>query len=154
MILKILPDYLDNLKFKIIFGPIAKKNNELNNLQRKYPNNIKIKNSIKNMAKEMSTSKYGLCTGGLTTYEFSCMKIPIGIICDENHQKITAKQWEKLGVAKNLGVFSKNSEYKIRKFMDEIVNGKINVSKYGKIVDGLGSKRIANEILKMKGKKL
>ena len=153
IVLKILPDYLDNLKFKIILGPIAKKNNELNNLERKYPKNIQIKNSVKNMAKEMSTSKYGLSTGGLTTYEFSCMKIPIGIICDDNHQKITAKQWEKLGFARNLGVFNKNSESKIRKFFDEIINEQINASNNGKIIDGLGSKRIASEILKMKGGK-
>ena len=151
VVLKILPYYLNKLKIKIILGPVAKKNSKLNNLQKKYPKNLKIKNSIKNMAKEMSEAKYGLCTGGLTTYEFSCMKIPIGIISDDNHQMITAKQWQKLGFARNLGIVNKNSEYKIRTFVNEVYEGKILSPNRKKIVDGLGSKRVANEILKMKG---
>ena len=152
LILKILPDYLNKLKIKIILGPVAKKNSKLNDLQKKYPKNLKIKNSTKNMAKEMSDVKYGLCTGGLTTYEFSCMKIPIGIICDDNHQRITAKQWVEMGFARNLGIVNKNSEYKIRAFLNEVYEGKIISPNKEKIVDGLGSKRVANEILKMKGK--
>ena len=151
VVLKILPYYLNKLKIKIILGPVAKKNSKLNNLQKKYPKNLKIKNSTKNMAKEMSETKYGLCTGGLSTYEFSCMKIPIGIISDDNHQMITAKQWQKLGFARNLGIMNKNSEYKIRTFVDEVYEGKILSPNRKKIVDGLGSKRVANEILKMKG---
>ena len=36
IILKIIPNYLDTLKIKIILGPVAKKNTKLCNLQKKY----------------------------------------------------------------------------------------------------------------------
>jgi UDP-2,4-diacetamido-2,4,6-trideoxy-beta-L-altropyranose hydrolase len=150
IILKILPDYLNKLKVKIILGPVAKKNSELNKLQKKYSKNLHVKNSTKNMAKEMRNTKYGLCTGGLTTYEFACMKIPTGIISDDNHQIITAKQWQKLGFAKNLGIINKNSESKIRIFVDKVYERKFLTRNRKRMVDGLGSKRVANEILKMK----
>jgi len=77
---KILPNYLDKMKVKIIIGPVAKKSTNLIKLQKKYPKNLFVKKSTNNMAKEMSQTEYGLCTGGLTSYEFVCMKIPIGII--------------------------------------------------------------------------
>lgn len=152
IMLEVIPDYLNKLKIKIILGPVAKKNNKLNSLEKKYSKNLKIIKSTNNMAKEMSNTKYGLCTGGLTTYEFSSMKIPIGIICDDSHQVITAREWQKIGFGKNLGLINKKSERKIRKFINEIYNRGEITHKRKRIVDGLGSRRAANEILKMKGK--
>jgi len=102
------------------------------------------------MAHEMKDVQYGLCTGGLTTYEFATMNIPIGIITDEKHQIITAKNWEKLGYAKNLGMADKISDQKIHSFMEQISQGNLQTSKKNSIIDGKGSARVANEILKMK----
>ena len=150
IILKIIPNFLDILKIKIILGPVAKKNTKLYNLQKKYSKNLHVKNSTKNMANEMKYTKYGLCTGGLTTYEFACMKVPIGIISDDYHQLETAKQWEKLGFAKNLGIVNKTSKEKITLFLQQIVQREFLSNNKKTAVDGKGSQRISNEILKMK----
>ena len=147
---KILPHYLDKLKIKIILGPVARKNLELNKLQRKYPTNLDVKKSSNNMAKEMSDVKYGLCTGGLTTYEFASMKIPVGIISDDHHQVDTAKHWEKLGFAKNLGMINNSTIKKINLFLEEIYQGKAVFYNRKLVVDGNGAKRVSNEILKIK----
>lgn len=147
---KILPHYLDKLKIKIILGPVARKSLELNKLQRNYPMNLDVKKSSNNMAKEMSNVKYGLCTGGLTTYEFASMKIPVGIISDDRHQVDTAKHWEKLGFAKNLGIVNNSTIEKINLFLEEIYQGKVVFYNRKLIVDGNGAKRVSNEILKIK----
>lgn len=149
-IVKILPYYLNKLKVKIILGPVTKKNLELKSLQKKYSKNLYVKNSTSNMTKEMRETKYGLCTGGLTTYEFVCMRIPVGIIPDDHHQIITAKHWEKLGFAKNLGIVSKATKEKISLFLQEIYQGKFLSTNKKIIVDGRGSTRVSNEILKIK----
>lgn len=149
-LIEILPKYLEKIKIKIIIGPVARKNKKLLALEKKFKKNLLIKKATKDMAKEMKDVKYGLCTGGLTTYEFASMNIPIGIITDEKHQIITAKNWEKLGYAKNLGMVDKISDQKIHSFFEQISQGKLLTSKKNSVVDGKGSSRVANEILKMK----
>ena len=149
MLVDILPNYLEKMKIKIILGPVAKKSLKLLKLQKKFKN-ISIKKSTTNMKKEMQDTKYGLCTGGLTSYEFVCMKIPIGIICDENHQKLTANNWEKLGYARNLGIINKNTKKEIKLFLQSITEEKFLVMDKRIIIDGKGSTRAVNEILKIK----
>lgn len=147
---EVLPNYLDKVKVKIILGPVAKKSLKLNKLEKIYSKNLYVKNSTSNMAKEMRETKYGLCTGGLTTYEFVCMGVPVGIIPDDHHQIITAKHWEKLGFAKNLGIVSKTTKEKISLFLQEIYQGKLLTTNKKIIVDGRGSTRVSDEILKIK----
>ena len=150
MITEILPLYLDKLKVEIILGPVNRKKRKLYNLQKKYPKNLFIKESTSDMAKEMCKTKYGLCSGGLTSYEFVSMGIPIGIIPDDNHQIITAKHWEKLGFAKNLGIISETTREKTDQFLREIYQGKFLTKTKKIIVDGNGVNRVSNEILKIK----
>lgn len=149
-LIEILPKYLEKIKIKIILGPVARKNKKLLVLEKKFRKNLLIKKATKDMANEMKDVKYGLCTGGLTTYEFASMNIPFGIITDEKHQIITAKNWEKLGYGKNLGMADKISDQKIYSFLEQISQGKLLTSKKNSVIDGKGSSRVANEILKMK----
>jgi spore coat polysaccharide biosynthesis predicted glycosyltransferase SpsG len=111
--------------------------------------NIKITTNVKNMHKAIQLAKCGLCTGGLTTYEFVSTGVPFAVICDEKHQLITAKEWEKRKMAINLGLFANHSMYKIEKLLLMIKQNKLNLVTNNKIVDGNGSKRIFCHILKM-----
>jgi spore coat polysaccharide biosynthesis predicted glycosyltransferase SpsG len=100
------------------------------------------------MYKEIGSVKFGICSGGITTYEFAAKKIPFAIICDEKHQLLTAKIWHKKKIAKNFGIVDKNTPKKISKLLlnFEEIRKELEV---GNFVDGKGSKRIRDEILKM-----
>ena len=149
-ILKCIQPYMPKLKTKVIVGPVGKKSKLSINLEKKYSTNLKIIKFSKNMKREMSDVKFGICGGGITSYEFASMKKPFGIICVEKHQVKTAQQWEKKGYALNFGVMTKSSKNKINEFVQKIVKNDFPVSiKNKKIVDGKGANRVIQEILKI-----
>ena len=94
-------------------------------------------------------SNFGICSGGLTSYEFASMGIPFIIICDDTHQLITAKEWNKREIGINLGIVNKNTKQRLNSKIEQILNNKIKFKNGIKLVDGLGIERIANEILKI-----
>ena len=133
---------------KIILGPSTKKSKNLLKLIKKGKDHVSIINSTSNMKKEISTVKVGLCSGGITTYEFASQGVYFGIICQEHHQLTTAKEWEKLCLGTNLGLISSKMKSKITKFLDKIENDEFSLkSKRNQIIDGSGYKRVSNEIL-------
>jgi len=103
------------------------------------------------MQKEISSSRFGICSGGLTTYEFAAVNIPFAIICQVRHQLTTAREWQRLGIASNLGLINNKTQEKIHHFLKNIIKNK-TVPQLNKnpVIDGLGAKRISREILKMK----
>ena len=130
------------LKIKIILGPAyidAKKISKQKNL--------KIIEKTCNMKKEIESAKFGICGGGITTYEFASMKIPFAIVSVSRHQLITARKWEKYGM-KNLGAKSSVSEAKIEKIMLNLANTKKFPKSQIKI-DGKGGIRVTKEIMKL-----
>ena len=72
------------------------------------------------MCLEIKQARFGLCSGGLTTYEFNSAKTPYAIICDEKHQLITAKEWEKQEIAVNLGLSKLIKPKEIEKFLQSL----------------------------------
>lgn len=136
----------NKFKIKLILGPSTKffpKKFSIDNNQQ-----LEVIESTKNMANEMKQSKYGLCSGGLTTYEFASLGIPFGIICQNRHQLITAKEWEKKKIGVNLGLLNNKTPHKIEYFLDLISKKKLKERK-NLVCDGLGTKRVVNEILKL-----
>ena len=77
------------------------------------------------------------------------MGIPFIIICDDTHQLITAKEWNKREIGINLGIVNKNTKQRLNSKIEQILNNKIKFKNGIKLVDGLGIERIANEILKI-----
>ena len=141
--------YLDKIKVKVIFGTSKLKISDFHNIQRVYKNSLEIMQYSKNMSNDMRISEYGLCAGGITTYEFASLKIPFGIISQVPHQLKTAKEWEKRGVAKNLGLVSKKTTKKISEFIETCFENKFDLNKKKIQVDGKGSKRVIHEIKRM-----
>ena len=68
----------------------------------------------------MKNVKYGLCSGGITTYEFATLGIPFGIICQNRHQLITAKEWEKQEIYLDLGLSKLIKPKEIEKFLQSL----------------------------------
>lgn len=134
-----------NIKTKLILGPSSSYQKKFLKQKSKL---IKIIESTKNMQKEMNESYFGICSGGLTTYEFAVLDIPFAVVCQNRHQLITAKEWEKRKIGINLGLVSKKTPSKIEKFIKMIQNNKIKPHNT-KFVDGLAVNRITKEILKL-----
>lgn len=146
--LKNLQKYPQKLTIKIILGP-GSKLSQLNNLKKNL-NSLHIIKETKNMYQEIASCEYGLCSGGITSYEFATMNVPFAIICQVKHQLKTAQQWEKKQVGLNLGLPDKNLDKKLCNFLDSIISGEHKYPKRRNLVDGLGAKRISKEILKLK----
>ncbi len=146
IILKKISKYENNLKIKVILGHATRKTSILKNFTSTN-NEITIIDKTDNMKKEISSTKFGICAGGITTYEFATQHIPFAIVCQYKHQIFTAKEWHKRKIAKNLGFIQKDSK-KIDIFLNQLMQNKI-ILHHSNLVDGLGSKRVAKEILKM-----
>ena len=150
IILESIIKFKPKLKTKIILGPATKNNARINTLKKSKPKNIQLVEMTKNMDKEILNSKYGICSGGITTYEFAAFGVPFAIICQVRHQLQTAKQWESKGFALNLGQLSAKTPKKIEKIFKIIQKDGLKKQKKLKInVDGFGGKRVSNEILNL-----
>ena len=135
-------------KTKIIVGPSTDK--DLTKKKIKSLKNLEIIKSTTDMFGEISKAEVGICSGGITSYEFALGRIPFAIICQHKHQLLTAREWEKKGICKNLGLVDKNIERKIKKFLKNIEEENFNFKNIKKnTVDRKGSKRVAKEILKI-----
>jgi UDP-2,4-diacetamido-2,4,6-trideoxy-beta-L-altropyranose hydrolase len=145
-ILKKINKYEKKIKIKIILGHATKKTSILKKFVSKN-NEITIIDKTNNMKKEISSTKFGICAGGITTYEFAILHIPFAIVCQYKHQIFTAKEWHKRKIAKNLGFIQKDSK-KIDIFLNQLMQNKI-ILNHNNLVDGLGSQRVSKEILKM-----
>ena len=146
--LRALENYDPGFKIKIILGLGTPK---LDLKNKHFRSKITIVQDTKNMFEEISSTEFGLCSGGITSYEFVSLGVPFAIVSQVKHQVKTAKQWEMLGVARNLGLVNKTSYKKIESFLQLIDSNPTAVcSKNSKIVDGLGAKRTIKEIMALK----
>jgi len=137
------------IKILIILGPGSKKTQQIKKMLKKYPKKITIMNQTSKMFENIAESKFGLCAGGLTTYEFARMNVPFAIICQNKHQLITAKEWEKKKIARNLGIINKNTSKKINKYLTSIIENKIKLTINKTYNMNSESKIIVNEIKKL-----
>ena len=101
------------------------------------------------MRKEIGQSKFGFCAGGITTYEFARMKRPFAMICQYEHQLATAKEWQKRQIGLNLGLNNKSILRKVQNIVRNLRKTKACLKTNQNLVDGLGSSRIAKEILNL-----
>lgn len=143
LILKKISKFDQKLKIKLILGPATNKSLKF----KKNHHIIDVIKKTKHMKKEISCSKFGICGGGITSYEFAALNVPFAIVCQYPHQVITAKEWNKKKIGKNLGFIEPNTR-KIDIFLNNIFNEKI-ILKRNNLVDGLGTNRVIKQILKI-----
>lgn len=150
LLLKPLTRFLRKIKVKIILGPSTKKSNKIRNWQRIYQKNVRIIDKTKDMYREIACANFGICSGGITSYEFAALHVPFVIICQVGHQLTTAKEWQRRKIAINLGLVNKRTEKRVERLLERLVRGE-EVYRFSKkpIVDGKGLKRVSLEILRM-----
>ena len=141
--------YIDKIKVKIILGPATKKSHLIKNLQLKNYKNLEIVYQVDSLIKEITKTKFGICAGGITSYEFASLGVPTIILCQYKHQIITAKEWEKHEVGLNLGIPNTSFEQNLQKIIQKIVYNEIKLKSKPTLVDGKGANRVAMEILKI-----
>jgi len=146
---KLIKNYLDKISIKIILGPETKKSSQLRILEKKFTKNLEVINQTDDMKTEIAKAKFGICSGGITSYEFACMCVPFAIICQYPHQRKTALEWQRKGIAKNFGFNDKQIAKKIEKYLEEIIINKVSFIK-SNIINGNGAQLVAREILKFK----
>jgi UDP-2,4-diacetamido-2,4,6-trideoxy-beta-L-altropyranose hydrolase len=137
------------IKILIILGPGTKRTQQIKKMLKKYPKEITIMNQTSKMFENIAETRFGLCAGGLTTYEFARMNIPFAIICQNKHQLITAKEWEKRKIARNLGTINKNTSKKINGYLTSIIENKIKLTINKTYSINSESKTLVNEIRKL-----
>ncbi len=141
-----LVKYDGQIKTKIIHGPSSEKTKRIKEIEKKFPRYFSII-SYGDMFKEISQTKFGLCSGGITTYEFAALGVPFGIISQVKHQNVTAKIWAKKKIATNLGIINNSTRAKISRYLENFVlnNNEISV----KPIQINGGKEVHDEIMKL-----
>ena len=119
-------------------------------LQKKFKQSLDVTKYSQNMKNEIINSKFGLCGGGITTYEFALFKIPFLIICQYNHQIATAKYWKKFGYSYDYILPKDKTMKKIEVYLQDIIKQKIINKKKKFEIDNLGISRIVKEIQELK----
>ena len=138
-----------NIKLNIVIGTL---NKNKKNLYKYYNNEDRIRffYNLKNLAKIMTKSDLYVGSGGTTTWERCCLKLPSIVISTANNQETHSKYLSRINAIKYLGKHSKLSKNKFKKEFERIQKKK-NLSKFsinsGKINDGLGCYRVYNQIL-------
>lgn len=147
IVTKEIIQFLDKLKVKIILGPATTKSKIIRRLESKFKDNLVVVQKTNNMRQEILDAKFGICGGGITSYEFTNMGVPFAIICQYRHQLQTAMQWHKNKIGINLGLPNKQLRKKIRFLINEILNHRFPAKSRKIKVDGLGARRISKLIL-------
>lgn len=139
------------LKMKIILGPGTTESKLIQKYKKKFPKLLVIEKQTSKMHLEIQKAKFGLCAGGITSYEFASTKVPFGIICVNEHQKITSREWEKKRLAINLGGYDSKLITKVDNFLKLITtNKKMFIKNDFKHKHGI--ENIQKEIIKLANK--
>jgi len=106
-----------------------------------------------NLSKYISACDFSINTGGVTLLEMVYLGVPQMTIVSANNQKMNAGMINKLGVGTNMGNLKQLKEkIFIKEILNFIFNKKMKTRmklNCKKIVDGRGTKRTLNEILKL-----
>ena len=137
------------LSIRCILGVGTKNSQKLKNLQRNSKHKISIINQTSSMKREIDVCRFGLCSGGITTYEFAASKIPFAIISQNKHQLITANEWHKRKAGIDIGLPNKKNQKKLIKFLEDISRGETSGFSRRKFVDGNATSRISKYIQKI-----
>lgn len=149
LLLKELLKMKKRIKVKVILGPATRKSKSIKLLAKKYGKNLKLVQKVTNMHKEISGARYGICSGGITTYEFASQRVPFAIICQVKHQLKTAREWERRGVAQNFGLVNKRTPEEIGKFLEKISHNKFRMRNGRLHVTGSGAILVSKIILEI-----
>lgn len=120
----------------------------------KYIPNCNILKNISNMGEVLHNSDICLISGGITLYESMAVGVPAVVICQVDHQTITAARFAERGAVINLGLSKElniGQVYKTVSFLISNPGVRESMSYNGrKLIDGQGLFRVVDLILSIK----
>lgn len=147
--LKELSD-IQGIEITVVIGPGFNKEDRIYELSKSITSCKVIKNAT-NMAQLIYESDLCIVSGGITLFEVASIGTPAIVVCQVDHQVVTANKFEIDGVCINLGLIDKMEHGKIYstfKLIDSDVMLRKMISEKGKeSVDGLGIKRVSEIII-------
>lgn len=137
----------------VILGGQAPHLEFIRKLVENHPLKVVVSTDVTDMAMRMLKADLAIGAGGSTSWERCCLGLPTLIICLGQNQKRILREIEKAGAAINLGGQNGDVSRKISKILHRLNREKelmINMSgRCFNLVDGIGARRIANEIKEM-----
>lgn len=143
-----------NANINIVIGPAFEHQTELNKILSALSKKIIINNDLKNeeICRLMLKSDIAISTAGNTMYELACLGVPNIVFCNHRKHMNIAEAFEKKNVIINLGINPpiKRIQETTKKLVKDFKRRRrMNIS--GRtLVDGKGSERIVNAILKLR----
>lgn len=140
---------LSDIKVNIVIGKAFENKSELYKLCNRRKNII-LHEGISNMSNIMLKCDLAISSGGSTLYELSACGTPtIAMILADNQKGIVEKMSE-IGCVENIGWFNEISYIELMKRVDFYIRhyeARVLMStKMQNLIDGLGAKRVANEL--------
>jgi len=150
-ILKLLNEKYPELNKNVIIGRAYQDVEEIKKEADKNTNLIYYPDAEK-MKEVMLNSDIAISAGGQTLYELARVGVPTIGICVAENQLGNIKEWEKIGFLEYAGWYNKiNILEIIKNSIKYLENGEVRKNKYKitrKFIDGKGSSRISNKLLK------
>lgn len=140
-----------NFKLIVILGKFYDYDDEIRKLVENDERFVILKDP-KNIVKLMKTCSLGIITFGITIYEAAASRLPVCVLAHSKENDMAAKRMVIHDWFKYLG---KYDEINYDKVVDNIIKISKNkdllkkMSKAGNLIDGKGSERIANYIIKL-----
>ncbi len=109
-----------------------------------------------NLIELMKKCTIGIFSFGVSVYEAAFSKLPVVTIAHSNENDISAKRIAKYGWFRHVGKYDKINYSNFPSLIDSMISNEVILEKMknsGKIIDGLGAKRIAKILIKNKNKK-
>jgi len=139
----------------VVVGPAISSDHkkELESLEPELKNNYQFECGVtqKRMHKIMSESDLAITAAGNALYELAIFGVPSIVICHHERHNAVAQKFAEKGAVINLGVGTGLDPYVISEAVNKLLQSKekrLELSaNMKKIVDGLGSKRVAEKVL-------
>ena len=151
-IVKSLFNIPENISLNVIIGPNFTHETELDKAIQEAPRRFNLIRDKIDLSDLMLEADVAMTAGGITLFELACLGVPSIVICGERFEIGTAKRLKEKGFGVNLGFggdIDENTIYNALRRMITNFNLRLNMHEKGKIlVDGLGTERIVEEILK------
>lgn len=120
--------------------------------------NILLHQDMENLSGLMRKCDMAISSGGSTLYELAASGVPTLTFCYAENQKLQADLLEEAGVIKNLGSWQDIKGSALLEIFERIVNNReyrrTMAENARRLVDGRGSQRIADEIVRLREDKM
>ncbi|MCP4705988.1 MAG: UDP-2,4-diacetamido-2,4,6-trideoxy-beta-L-altropyranose hydrolase [candidate division Zixibacteria bacterium] len=151
----IISSKISTIHFDIVLGNTNPHMDEVKNLCSNLAN-VKLHYQIDYMSELMAHSDLAIGGGGTTTWERCCLGLPCLTIAMAENQVTVAELSHKAGFALYLGYHTEVTTFHIEEALNRLLEQPEDLAKMSKtgtaFVDGLGSTRVVENILKYKSK--